>query len=261
MDILNQIIVSKKSEVEIAKQNFPLEKIQKRVLSMSQKSSYLSKKSDLQLIAEIKRKSPSKGIIRSQFEPVTIAKEFVSGGASCLSVLTDEPFFGGSLEVLKKIRKEVGVPILRKDFIIDPYQIYETKLVGANLILLLAHVLGEGLGGFLKLSLELGLQPLIEVHDLVELEMVLSILDKLESSEFPILIGVNNRNLRTFEVNLQNCIDLKSQIPDKYFAVAESGLQTIKDLEVVRKVAFDGVLIGEGLAKNPELIDYFKHSS
>lgn len=260
MDILNQIIISKKSEVEIAKQELPLEKIQQELLSISQKNSYLSKKIDLQLIAEVKRKSPSKGIIRSQFEPAMIAKEFVSGGASSLSVLTDEPFFGGSLEILKKVRKEVRVPILRKDFIVDTYQIWQTKLVGADLILLLANVLSANLGRFLDLSLELGLQPLIEVHDLQELDLVLGVLGKVESLEFPILIGVNNRNLRTFEMDLQNCIDLKSQIPDKYFAVAESGLQTIEDLETVQRAGFNGVLIGEGLAKNPDLINYFKQT-
>jgi|688.fasta_scaffold134908_6 indole-3-glycerol phosphate synthase len=259
MDILNQIIVSKKAEVEIAKQKIPLEILQQKINSKIYKSSYLSKKNTLQLIAEVKRKSPSKGIIRSQFDPLKIANEFVESGANAISVLTDEPFFGGSLEVLENIRKEASIPILRKDFIVDTYQIWETKFFQADIILLLANVLGEKLGQFLELSLELGLQPLIEVHNLAELELVLKVLDKISDQDFPILIGVNNRNLRTFEVSLENSINLKSQISDRYFSVAESGLQTFKDLELLEKAGFDGVLIGEGLFRNQYLIGYFSH--
>jgi indole-3-glycerol phosphate synthase len=148
---------------------------------------------------------------------------------------------------------------LRKDFIVDTYQIWETKFFQADIILLLANVLGEKLGQFLELSLELGLQPLIEVHNLAELELVLKVLDKISDQDFPILIGVNNRNLRTFEVSLENSINLKSQISDRYFSVAESGLQTFKDLELLEKAGFDGVLIGEGLFRNQYLIGYFSH--
>lgn len=257
MDILNQIIISKKAEVEIAKQKTSLEILQQKVNLKIHKSSYLSKNNNLQLIAEVKRKSPSKGIIRSHFEPLKIAHEFVESGANAISVLTDEPFFGGSLDILANIRKEVSIPILRKDFIVDIYQVWETKFFQADIILLLANVLGEKLGEFLEISLELKLQPLIEVHNLAELELVLKVLNKVLEQDFPILIGINNRNLRTFEISLENSINLKSQIPDKYFSLAESGLQTFEDLEFLSKMGFNGVLIGEGLFRNQALINYF----
>jgi indole-3-glycerol phosphate synthase len=263
MSILQEIIEHKKVEVEKQKKINPLQDIKATLEALNHPPRKLFKKpGKLQLIAEIKRKSPSRGIIRQEFDPVHLAKEFTGKGASAISVLTDEKFFGGSLDILKLVETSTDLPILRKDFIADIYQIYQTRLIKADIILLLVNVLGLKLEKYLSLALRLGLQPLIETHTAKELSLVLSILEKIEKNqgiqESQIILGINNRNLNTFQTTLQNSLELVKIIPNKYFKLSESGIFSVGDLDKLYQAGFDGVLIGEGLARDPQLLEYFR---
>jgi indole-3-glycerol phosphate synthase len=262
MSILEEIVDYKKQIV--AKNKLKLN--QSELENLVKKENYLCKelnfdknyKKKLGLIAEIKRKSPSKGIIRKDFSPSKLALEFQKNGASILSILTDEDYFGGSLEIFEEVRKIINLPLLRKDFIIDIYQVWETKYIKADIILLLANILNQNLKHFLDISLNLGLNCLIEVHTNKELELVLEIIKKIpKPSLSKILIGINNRNLNTFEVDINNCLNLKKLIPKKILTVAESGITTTSDLEKLEEACFNAVLVGEGLVKNKELLEWF----
>jgi indole-3-glycerol phosphate synthase len=261
MSILEEIVAYKKQIVAKSK----LKLNQFKLETLVKKENYLCKKlyfdktykKKLTLIAEIKRKSPSKGIIRKDFNPSQLALQFEKNKASILSILTDEKYFGGSLEIFEEIRKITSLPLLRKDFIVDIYQIWETKYIKADIILLLANVLNQNLKYFLDASLNLGLNCLIEVHTDKELQLVLEIFKKIpQSSLSKILIGINNRNLNTFEVDINNCLNLKKLIPKEILTVAESGITTTSDLKKLEEASFDAVLIGEGLAKNKELLEW-----
>jgi len=204
------------------------------------------------LIAEVKKASPSKGIIKENFDPVTIAKSYEKGGANCLSVLTDEKFFQGSFEYLKKVREAVKIPLLCKEFIIYPYQIYLARLNGADAVLLIAAILKDSdLRYFLKIIDNLKMTALIEVHTLEELDRVLSI-DGVK------LIGINNRNLENFEVSLdttKNILAARQEtiLNRKITIVSESGLYTKNDLDFVSNAGANAVLIGESLIKQDDL--------
>jgi indole-3-glycerol phosphate synthase len=263
MTILEEIVENKRQEVEILKQKESFEKLKTRVLATDFQPTKLFKKRKSGLIAEIKKRSPSKGTIRENFDPKFLAKEFEAGGASAISVLTDQKYFGGSNEVFTEVRNIVDLPLLRKEFIVDIYQIFETRALEADLILLLVNVLGDELEVFLETALNLNLQPLIETHTKEEIDFVLKTIQNLENKlqknldNQGIIIGINNRNLKNFDLSIQNSLDLVSNIPEKYFRLAESGIFTTKDLETLDKAGFNGFLIGEGLAKNPNLWDYF----
>lgn len=260
MTILNEIIANKKEEVDQAKKEVSLGELRDKLNNFDYQPKVLQKNlNKLVLIAEVKKKSPSKGIIRKDFDYVQIAEDFANSGASAISVLTDEKYFGGSKKFFAEIREKVDLPLLRKDFIVDEYQIYETKLMKADLILLIVMALGEELEKFLKISLELGLQPLIEIHDEKELNQTLEVIHKLSTAyQQKVILGINNRDLRTFVTNIQVGLDLVKQIPSKLTKISESGLNTLQDLEKAENGGFDGVLIGEGLAKNPEMLGYWK---
>ena len=200
----------------------------------------------LGLIAEVKKSSPSAGVIAKEFDPVLQAKKYAAAGASAISVLTDEKFFGGRLEYLVKIRQEVEIPILRKDFIINEAQIYEASVVGADAILLIVAALDQDeLKRLLDCAYTYQLEVLMEVHDLKELERALDTDVKI--------IGVNNRNLKTFEVDLKNTEKISEEVPEDIFFVSESGIKTPEDAALVAGWGADAVLVGESLMRTDDV--------
>lgn len=203
----------------------------------------LAKPNILSVISEVKKASPSKGLIQPDFDPVKIAKEYEANGADAVSCLTEEHFFLGCSEYFKAIRKEIALPMIRKDFIIDEYQIYEARLMGADAILLIAAVLDdEKLKRFKAIADSLGMDILAETHDEKELERVLEL-------DFNI-IGINNRNLKTFEVTLETTARLSGMIPNGKVIVSESGIKDNADMKTVRSYGADAVLIGETLMRS-----------
>jgi indole-3-glycerol phosphate synthase len=194
------------------------------------------------VIAEIKKASPSKGVLREDFRPAQIAASYERGGAACLSVLTDEDFFQGSDEYLRQARAACGLPVIRKDFIIDPYQVYEARRIGADCILLILACLGDAQFRELNdLAHQLGMDVLIEVHDAAELERALRVSNRL--------IGINNRNLRTFEVSLDTTIGLLARIPQDRLVVTESGIHTPDDVQLMRSHGVNAFLVGEAFMR------------
>jgi indole-3-glycerol phosphate synthase len=192
------------------------------------------------VIAELKRASPSRGLIRQDYRPATLAPQLERAGAAALSVLTEEDFFSGSLEDLKVARQATTIPVLRKDFIIDPWQVWEARAAGADSFLLITAILDDvALDEMLHLGRSLEMEPLVEVHSRQELDRALAVRARL--------IGVNNRDLRTFEVCLETSLDLVEAIPEDCVAVSESGLRTQEDLARLRRAGFDAFLIGEQL--------------
>jgi indole-3-glycerol phosphate synthase len=197
------------------------------------------------VIAEIKKASPSKGVLREEFDPASIARSYESGGAACLSVLTDHDFFQGSEAHLEDARAACMLPALRKDFIIDVYQVYESRVMGADCVLLIVAALDDILlRDLLVLTHELGMNALIEVHDAAELNRAL----KLDAA----LIGINNRSLRTFETRLETTLDLLERIPGNRLVVTESGIQTREDVARMREAGVHAFLVGEAFMKAPD---------
>ena len=251
-NILEEIVWHKEAEVARMRDRLPLLQLRQQVEDVAPAKDFLAAlrngKTNPALIAEVKKASPSKGVIRADFNPVAIAKAYEAGGASCLSVLTDEKFFQGSFDNLSLVRQEVDLPLLCKEFIIYPYQIYFARAKGADAVLLIAAVLEDkDLNYFVKITKALGMTPLIEVHTLEELDRVLAI-DGVE------LIGINNRNLEDFSVSLQTTKDLFAGRKDNLeqrniLVVSESGLHTPEDLNTVKQAGAKAVLIGESLVK------------
>jgi len=256
-NILEEIIWYKEVEVERMRDRLPLLQLRQQVQKADAPLDFLDTlrngKTNPALIAEVKKASPSKGVIKADFNPVAISKAYEEGGASCLSVLTDSKFFQGSFDNLSLIRSEVSLPLLCKEFVIYPYQIYFARAKGADAILLIAAVLEKkDLNYFIKITKALGMTPLIEVHTLEELDRVL----ELEGVE---LIGINNRNLEDFTVSLQTTEDIlaarKEAIAQRNIVIiSESGLHTSTDLNTVRKAGANAVLIGESLVKQDDLV-------
>lgn len=200
----------------------------------------------VQLIAEIKRASPSAGLIRPDFAPVDIARSYASGGAACLSVLTDEPFFQGSLEILRQVRQAVDLPLLRKDFIVDRYQLLQARVAGADCALLIAECLSAAaLQELHDQAAEIGLQTLIELYEPANLPAVLATGTKL--------VGINNRNLHTFETSLDQTLHLIADIPADRLVVGESGIRTHADLIRLGQAGVKGVLVGESLMRQDDI--------
>ncbi len=198
------------------------------------------------LIAEVKKASPSKGIIRKDFDPVEIAKIYEDNGAACLSVLTDEPYFQGKDEYLVAVRKAVNIPILRKDFMLDPYQVFEARAMGADCILLIMAALSdEQTKELYDLATSLSLDTLFEVHDEEELHRALALSPKM--------VGVNNRNLKTLEVSLNTGLNLAGKIPSDILAVAESGIENHDTLKSFATAGYSAFLIGESLMRQPDI--------
>ncbi|NDI34362.1 indole-3-glycerol phosphate synthase TrpC [Chengkuizengella sediminis] len=241
--ILDQIVATKKEEVERLKSAFSIRNYKNIISTLPpckgfEKALTKTKNRSMGLIAEVKKASPSKGLIREDFNPVEIAKSYEKAGADCLSVLTDEQYFQGSIKYLKQVREVVNLPLLRKEFIIDPLQIYEARIIGADAILLIAALLTmEQMRELTKLSTDLGMDTLIEVHDLEELEQVLS----LDVS----LIGINNRNLKTFETDIQTTETLITHIPKEVTVVSESGISNASQIKHLLIKGAGAVLVGE----------------
>ena len=254
-NILEEIVWYKEKEITDLRERLPLEQLKQKVNTIPAPRNFFEglKNSQTQpaVIAEVKKASPSKGVIREDFDPVAIAKSYQQGGASCLSVLTDEKFFQGSFENLAKVRAVVDLPLLCKDFVIYPYQIYLARYHGADAVLLIAAVLSDqDLKYFLKIAKVLGMTALIEVHTLEELDRVLSL-------EGVNLIGINNRDLQNFTVDLQTTCQLlqsrQSQLQSRdILIVSESGLHTRDDLNLVTQAGATAVLIGESFMKQPD---------
>ena len=198
------------------------------------------------LIAEVKKASPSKGLIREDFDPVKIAQAYANSGASCISVLTDEHFFKGHLDYLKAIRAAVDIPLLRKDFVLDPSQVYEARMAGADAVLLIAECLEPSqLKELHNLIVELGMTPLVELYDEANVDAVLACEPKL--------VGVNNRDLNTFEVDLMHSIRVKQQLPPTTTFVSESGIFTHQDVQLMQANQVDAILVGESLMRNDDV--------
>lgn len=241
---LERIVETKKQEVQRLAEVFSRIEAEERIAELGPTRGFHlalteGRKRDIGLIAEVKKASPSKGLIRPDFHPVALAESYEAAGADCISVLTDETYFQGSGAYLEAIRGAVGIPLLRKDFIIDERQVYEARLLGADAVLLIAAILADSqLHDYLALSRALGLDALVEVHDQSELDRVLA----LGTAK---LIGINNRNLRTFEVSLETTAVLAQQMPAGVTLISESGIGSRQDIAYLSSQGANGVLIGE----------------
>jgi indole-3-glycerol phosphate synthase len=254
-DILNKIVAVKHQEVAAAKKRTPLEAIrsdaESRVLTRDVEGALRARIAAGQaaVIAEVKKASPSKGVIRAEFEPGEIAQSYAEGNgavsAACLSVLTDRQFFQGSIDALKLARASCELPVLRKDFMVDAWQIYESRAIGADAVLLIAAVLDDAqLKDFEAIARGLDMAVLVEVHDAAELERALKLRTRL--------IGVNNRNLRNFEVSIQTTIDLLPKLPADRLLVTESGIATRQDVATLRAAGIHAFLVGEAFMREPD---------
>jgi indole-3-glycerol phosphate synthase len=249
--ILNEIFNHKRVEIAHSRRNVPLDALMQQVKDSPPAVDFLRALKDAPrrpaLIAEVKQRSPSRGQLAQQFDPLALARIYAQNGASAISVLTDERYFGGSLEILQAIGGlSAGVPLLRKDFICDVYQLYEARAAGADAVLLIVAGLGKDeLCALYAQALELGLTPLVEVHNLAELEAGLE-LD-------PLLIGINNRDLNTFEVDLETTLKLRPYIPEGVLLVAESGIHAAQDVTELAQAGVDAILVGEALVTAPDV--------
>jgi indole-3-glycerol phosphate synthase len=248
MMILDRIVEAKRKEVASLKGVRPLSRLEEAVRNLPLPRDFRRAISHLRcsIIAEVKRHSPSKGRIREDFNPFKIAAIYQENGAAAVSVLTDEEFFGGRGTYLSGIREIVDLPLLRKDFIIDPYQIYETRVLGGDALLLIACLLEEEqLREFIRLTKALNLSPIVEVHTREELDKALA-----ASAE---IIGINNRDLRTFSTDLGISLDLIPSIPGNRIVVSESGINTREDIETLMKAGIHSFLIGEALMRAEDI--------
>ena len=250
MNILDEIVAKTKSKLEEKKQGLSLEELISKIdfenLKETNFKKSLQNKAEA-IIAEIKKASPSAGIISENFDPVLKSKEYESFGASALSILTEEDYFLGNIQYLMDVKAITSLPILRKDFIVDEYQIYESKLIGADCILLIASILNdEELKNFSEIAERLKLDYIIEVHDEEELQRVKHFSNAI--------IGVNNRNLKTFDVDINNSVELKKIFEGENIFIAESGIKSKKDIEYLQQHNINVFLIGESLMKG----DFFE---
>jgi len=248
MTILDEIVVSKRREVAAARQQLPLEELLSSTTAPPARDfrAALARRGPIHLIAEIKKASPSAQVIRSQFDPVAIARIYQQHGAACLSVLTDTPFFQGHLEHLAHVRAAVEIPLLRKDFLIDDYQVVEARAAGADAILLIAEILDDVLlHRLLERARDLGMSALVEFHDETNLTRV------LESGAD--LVGINNRDLRHFHTDLDNTMRLRDRIPPEVIVVSESGIRTRRDVERLEAAGVSAILVGESLMRAPDI--------
>ena len=254
--ILEKIVWEKDREVAAARERVPLDKLKQQVAELPAPRDFLAAlRASCRkpaVIAEVKKASPSKGVIREDFDPEAIARGYAAGGASCLSVLTDKQFFQGGFDVLVQVRQVVELPLLCKDFILSPYQLYQARAAGADAALLIAAILTDvDMAYLLKVAKALGLAVLVEVHDAAELERVLA-LDGVQ------LIGINNRDLATFHTDLATTEQLTARYGEQIRAkgcllVSESGLVTRDDLDRVQSAGADAVLVGESLMRQPDV--------
>jgi indole-3-glycerol phosphate synthase len=253
-NILEKIIAHKHDEVLLKQKEFPLATLQNQLKNDAPQLRDFYAAIEIAItqqrpaiIAEIKKASPSKGIIRENFDPIAIAQSYAAAGAICLSVLTDETFFQGKSLYLQQAKAACSLPVLRKDFIVDAYQIYESRLLGADCILLIVAALTKTqLQTFIEIAEQLDLAILIEVHDSEELHIAL---DATHHNTKQPLIGINNRNLKTFSVSLNTTLDLMPLIPKDRIVISESGITNAEDIRSLRQHGVQGFLIGESLMR------------
>ncbi|WP_263603632.1 indole-3-glycerol phosphate synthase TrpC [Chryseobacterium sp. PET-29] len=243
MNILDQIVQRKKEEIEFSKSKISVQLLKDSIF-FERKTYSLKKtiKTKSGIIAEFKRQSPSKGIINNTISPLEVTSAYEKSGASAISVLTDQNFFGGSFDDIIQIRQQISIPILRKDFMVDEYQFYEAKNMGADIVLLIAACLSiSQVDEFTDLAHQLGLEVLLEIHTEEELKHYNKNID---------LVGINNRNLKDFRVDLEHSVQLKNLLPKETFSVAESGIYSIEDFLYLKEKGFDGFLMGEYFMKD-----------
>ena len=247
--ILDTIVAHKQEEVKIQKSQLPLSELRKTLRDMTPTRDFkaaISTPGQISLIAEVKKASPSKGIIREDFDPIAIAQIYQSSGAAAISVLTDERFFQGSLSYLTAIREVTSIPLLRKDFIIDEYQIYQARAAGADAILLIAAILElETMQTFLNIAYSLDLNCLVEVHTESELRRVLDADAQI--------VGINNRDLNTFQTNLNTTVQLRKLIPQDKIVVSESGIHSSRDVKMLQECGVNAILVGESLMRSADI--------
>lgn len=247
--ILDQIVASKRHEIAAAQAQLPLDELRRVAAAAPPPRDFLTPlaaSGPVHLIAEVKRASPSKGLLREDFDPVDIASIYERHGASCLSVLTDAPYFQGSLDNLRAVRAAVELPLLRKDFILDSYQLYEARAAGADAVLLIAECLDDcHLRKLHNETIDLGMTPLVELYEPENLDRV------LEAGAT--LIGVNNRDLRTFHTDLEHTLRICQRIPPDCVLVSESGIRTPEDVARLQSAGVRAILVGESLITSPDI--------
>ncbi|QEG21932.1 indole-3-glycerol phosphate synthase TrpC [Mariniblastus fucicola] len=247
--ILKKIVDQKLLEIEASYRNKSLDDIAKEAWAVPPARDFLEplqRAGEMGLIAEVKKASPSKGVIREDFNPVEIAKAYASAGASCLSVLTDEHFFQGHRDFLVDVSNSVDLPVLRKDFVIDTWQVYDARAAGADAVLLIAECLDASRLFDLHALIEgLGMTALVELYDRANIDKVLAC--------NPSLVGVNNRDLNTFEVNLEHSIEIRKSLPDDITFVSESGISTHSEVARLMQANVDAILVGESLMRSDDI--------
>ena len=250
-DILERILARKREELEAARRAVPLAQMRERAASAPPPRDFVGAlrskiaAGQAAVIAEVKKASPSKGVLREDFDPAAIAKSYAAGGAACLSVLTDRDFFQGAHEYLAQARTACALPVLRKDFITEPYQVVESRALGADCILLIAAALApQDMQGLEHAAASLGMAVLVEVHDAAELDAALAL-------DTP-LLGINNRNLRTFETRLETTLDLLARVPAGKMVVTESGILAPSDVARMRARSVNAFLVGEAFMRAPD---------
>jgi len=247
--VLDEIVAAKRIEIRQRKAVRPAEALRTEAIAAPPVRDFLAalrRPGTIRLIAEVKRASPSKGLIRADFDPVAIARTYQQHGAACISVLTDEPYFQGRLEYLTAVRQAVDLPVLRKDFILDEYQVLEARAAGADAVLLIAECLDDvQLASLYAVVRGLGMTPLVELYEPQNLPRVLAV-----GAE---LIGINNRNLKTFEVDLEHTLRMRRQIPADRLVVGESGIRTRQDALRLQAGGVGAMLVGESLMKQADI--------
>ena len=247
--ILDRIIAHKQKELAAEQKRVPIAKLEAEVTNLPPTRDFrgaITGSGTVKLIAEVKKKSPSKGIIREDFHPVSIAETYVKNGAAAISVLTDQHFFAGELDYLRAIRNTVDVPLLRKDFTIDPYHIYQARVAGADAILLIVAALTVSqLQMFMEVAAALSLACLVEVHTREELAIALDVDAQI--------IGINNRDLRTFHTDITTTFQLREAIPTDRVIVSESGIYSREDVMKLQEAGIHAMLVGESLMRSPDI--------
>ncbi|OJW24461.1 MAG: indole-3-glycerol phosphate synthase [Planctomycetales bacterium 71-10] len=247
--ILEEIVASKRREVERDRRRMPLEELEAQAAEAPPVRDFraaLDGKGSISLIAEVKKASPSVKVIREDFEPVSIARAYQDHGAACISVLTDVPYFQGHLSYLARIRASVAIPLLRKDFLIDEYQVVEARVAGADAILLIAEILDDAtMAALLERAKGLGMAALVEFHDPANLDRVLA-----AGAD---LVGVNNRDLHTFTTDLDRTMRVRERVPDGVLLVSESGIHSRAQVERLQAAGVAAILVGESLMRQPDV--------
>lgn len=248
MSVLQKICTDKQTHVAACKARVPQAELEQQIKTASPVRGFIKalRAKNPGLIAEIKKASPSVGIIREDFNPADLAKAYRAGGAACLSILTDEPYFQGKTEYLMAGRAACDLPVLRKDFIVDPYQVYETRAMGADCMLIIMAALEDALvSDIYQLATSLSLDVLFEIHDHAELDRALKL--------SPRMVGVNSRNLKTLKVDLNTALDIAAAMPADILRVAESGIHSHEDLKRLQNAGFPAFLVGESLMRQPDV--------